>query len=793
MKLLNIITFYFVIYLFISCSKSPFGEVLQNGEKIDIYFSFNETNNEPESFYELKQFLINTEDSLICAFSEQPDANIRNEILSLIDKGVSVKLAFDSDFVDINNEEPVSNYITGKNNISIYYGNSGEGTLYYNWCISDNEYIFYLSAPALLTRHELKPEYALKIYSRDTNLIDKLKNEFFFFEEGLFGYQKGLISLLNSFSISDMNFEIYKAPQEKPAQKITEYLVGASESIDIYTTNLEDTSSQNILNIPDILNTLSNQIAINIYFDHTAVYDPLNKITELNSDIIKNHFQSTQSVPGAQLIIIDKDGINPVTILFSGALRSKTDTDDDNLIMIFHDNFISEKLSEFITHAESQSRPLQLNAYHAPLPLNREIVINEILWMGSVNNNGDLYDNDEFIEIYNNSGQTINISRWMFACRKNDGNLTGGPLVFPSGAQLNPNDFFLVSKRSGLLIEYPDYRANMGPYGISGDAIECVLTDGNTAQTTGISAYDINGIKGSIIDKAGDGINSFNSVSNKIYSPLGFNDFLNNSAIKTRRSMERISPNDDGFNLLNWKTNSYSVLENNLVSNSFSGQTFASPKTANSQSSLTPAGSVVINELLYMGSYNNDGTNVSSDEFIELFNTTPETINLSGWMFACSSDAITPGSSNINSFFALPWGSYIEPYDYFVISKYDDSAIVNLNLLESVAITNTFTHCILTDGQGGSSSATPYSIKPFFRGHIIDTAGDASASFLSMGLGENGSVRRSLERMNPYLAGNNMSNWLTNDYILSENIFVAAGFNQKTFASVGVINSVSSY
>lgn len=79
--------------------------------------------------------------------------------------------------------------------------------------------------------------------------------------------------------------------------------------------------------------------------------------------------------------------------------------------------------------------------------INKEIIINEIAWMGTINS-----ANDEWIELKNITDQNIELSGW--SIKSSDGkikiNLTG---------QINPGEFYLLERTDDLSL--PDIKANL--------------------------------------------------------------------------------------------------------------------------------------------------------------------------------------------------------------------------------------------------------------------------------------------------------------------------------------------
>lgn len=185
-------------------------------------------------------------------------------------------------------------------------------------------------------------------------------------------------------------------------------------------------------------------------------------------------------------------------------------------------------------------------------------------------------------------------------------------------------------------------------------------------------------------------------------------------------------------------------------------------------------GAVVINEIHWMGSYSNSWEVDGSDEFIELYNTTDAAVNLSGWRFACS----TNNGATTSSDFYFPAATIIGPKSFFVVAAKTSGAFPRADFSTGdLGMTNNSTECRLVNAQKT----------------LIDSAGDSLNAFdATATLGTNDTtnkIRRSMERVNPMIAGNSLANWKSNSYTPAINQFVAAAFSAQTFASPGAPNS----
>lgn len=110
------------------------------------------------------------------------------------------------------------------------------------------------------------------------------------------------------------------------------------------------------------------------------------------------------------------------------------------------------------------------------------IVINEINY-----NSASSFDSDDWVELYNTTKNTIDLSNYVFM----DDNRTPS-FVFPSGTQLNSNDFFVLYKSASLFsAKYPSLVNNIGNMtsGLSGSGEILFLYD-NAGRLLDSLTYD---------------------------------------------------------------------------------------------------------------------------------------------------------------------------------------------------------------------------------------------------------------------------------------------------------------
>lgn len=127
-------------------------------------------------------------------------------------------------------------------------------------------------------------------------------------------------------------------------------------------------------------------------------------------------------------------------------------------------------------------------------PVEKSIVINEIMWMGSFRSTAD-----EWIELKNLSNKEIDLSGWQIEGAGASGNTPKNTLKILSGS-IPPNDYFLISNYSKdentILDVEPDLVKNVGnDIFLSNDNLKLTLkdTDGNIIDEAGNGGEPLTG------------------------------------------------------------------------------------------------------------------------------------------------------------------------------------------------------------------------------------------------------------------------------------------------------------
>lgn len=178
-------------------------------------------------------------------------------------------------------------------------------------------------------------------------------------------------------------------------------------------------------------------------------------------------------------------------------------------------------------------------------------------------------------------------------------------------------------------------------------------------------------------------------------------------------------------------------------------------------------GSMMINEINFAGSIDDDGTYDADDVFIELWNKHPRPINVSGWRIEIDGD--------FNASYRIPdVKDAISPNGYFVIARKDDGAFADVAdvFIPDMDLGKKMVHVELRD----------------FDRRLMEDGGSTTERVFTGGW--DGVTVRSMERVQLIFGnrGSNSRNW----HAYSDDTgfdTVAQGYRDYTLASPGVANS----
>jgi len=196
-----------------------------------------------------------------------------------------------------------------------------------------------------------------------------------------------------------------------------------------------------------------------------------------------------------------------------------------------------------------------------------------------------------------------------------------------------------------------------------------------------------------------------------------------------------------------WSTTTENYIETDNNQNDFELQT-PTPRNQNQRLESqpeTPPLAVVINEIAWMGTVAS-----LNDEWIELYNTTHQTIDLTGWQLTfLPSDATT---TRIISTFAAAATTTISPLSYFLLERTNDDPVdIPADQIFKGALNDDGGVFELQDSQGNLIDK-------------VDCQRDEVGKCIGWFAGKK-EGRISMERVNPRLTGTDPNNWDDNNQI----------------------------
>ncbi len=314
----------------------------------------------------------------------------------------------------------------------------------------------------------------------------------------------------------------------------------------------------------------------------------------------------------------------------------------------------------------------------------RDVVISEVAWMGT-----QASANDEWIELYNNTDHDIDLTGWKLEAQD------GTPTLVLSGI-IPARGFFLLER-----------------------------TDDNTVSD--IPADLIYGNDGSswALSNSGERLFLKDPFGNIIDSANGDGGAWPAGTASPRATMERIDPTALDSDA-NWDTND-GVHRNGL--DATNTPINGTPKAPRQRVSFN-ARDVVISEIAWMGTEAS-----ANDEWIELYNNTDHTIDLSWWRLEAA-DGVP----------SIALSGTIPAHGFFLLERTDDSTVSDIpaDQIYTGTLSNSGEALFLKDPSG----------------NVIDTANGDGGPWPA---GDE-SPRATMERLD-VLAPDSDANWATNNRV----------------------------
>ncbi len=261
--------------------------------------------------------------------------------------------------------------------------------------------------------------------------------------------------------------------------------------------------------------------------------------------------------------------------------------------------FCSQKTLAQSIESNQQNQNININeaSFH-----DHDVVINELMWMGSLSSDGKSNSYDEWIELKNETPNPIDISSWQITNLVGTSNVETLMLTIPIGQFISANGYYLISK-------YDKDNSNSA-LNISSNlsGVDVVLRNSNLQ----IKIYKGNwNDSTNLIDVAGDGIG---------------NPFAGLSATGLKKSMSRKATLGDGTNPESWYTD---ITSNSTLFWDIENGNYGTPGAENSPLPLPEedfTGKIIFTRIMPNPISGND-----NDKWVEIKNISDKSIDLSGW------------------------------------------------------------------------------------------------------------------------------------------------------------------
>ncbi len=321
------------------------------------------------------------------------------------------------------------------------------------------------------------------------------------------------------------------------------------------------------------------------------------------------------------------------------------------------------------------------------------VVISEFRFHGSAGGN------DEFIELYNPTGASIDISGWLIRGSNNAGT-TGTRATIPAATNLAPGQYYLIANNGYSGVVIPDLTYATG-----------ITDDGGVALTLADAV--------TVVDQAGLSVGSTYKEGTTL-APLTTNV---DRGYERRIGGANGNCQDDGNNAADFTLTAPSNPQN-------SGSATVACGVPTVTSSPTPP-QVIISEVAWAGT-----AAFAGDEWIELYNNGGTDIDMTGWRIEAAD-----GDPSINLSGTITAGSF------FLLERGDD------NVVSDVSASQVYSSGLLSD-----SGEVLYLLN--VSRAVVDTANSSGGSWDAGQASSFSSMERIIN--GGVVATDNASGWITN-------------------------------
>ena len=332
------------------------------------------------------------------------------------------------------------------------------------------------------------------------------------------------------------------------------------------------------------------------------------------------------------IIDADEDDAVVVTGSFNWS-NNANDNNDENLIFI-HSSDIAKFYEIEFDKRWAEATDISIVTEFGDDAAYQDVVISEVMWMGSRENNGTSTWGEEFIELRNMTSSQIDLSAWSIKGAA----MSQKPIVLPAGSYILPDSYLVIMN------EYPSF----GDYAYAPPTyiMHRQITVSNSDMLLILEDPDR-----TVIDYAGNGSDGDDFVG------------LNGSGSEgDKASMARSFPAADGREVTSWFTSS---IQENIDSN-YTDHTYGSPGAANEGSVVSyELRDIIVSEIAWAGTDNS-----SSDEWIELYNRSGADITFdANWVLDTVDGGLTINLINIT----------IADNGYLLLERTDDTIIPDIS------------------------------------------------------------------------------------------------------------------
>ncbi len=354
-------------------------------------------------------------------------------------------------------------------------------------------------------------------------------------------------------------------------------------------------------------------------------------------------------------MIIDSGQSDAVVVTGSFNWSRNADENNDENFLFIHSKKVAEFYEDEFLRRWEEATEVPVVENPGDDAIAGDVVISEVMWMGSRANDGTAYSSQEFVELKNNTGSQIDLSAWII----HGAAMSGKPVILPQATFILPDEYLVIMDSypdEGSYAYYPQYYRVHDQLSISNDRLELILEDPDRTE----------------IDRAGEGNEG-----------VDFAGISESGSDGNKMSMIRLYPWQDGSLYASW---SDSVLQVSIDSN-FTDHTYGSPGADNTSGSVSyNERDVVISEVAWAGTVAS-----TADEWIEIYNNTASDITFNGiW------DLNTADSALVISL----TGKTIPAGGYFLLERTDDNSVPGLtaDCIYTNALGNTGEQLVLRYG-----------------------------------------------------------------------------------------------